>query len=394
MKSKLKAFVKRNKMIYRVYYHLGSLLLRIIGLFIETDPDLILFISYGGQKYDDSPRVVYEYLLKHPVSSKHKYVWAFIEPDEFPQVEQKVKVDTLSYYITAMRAGYWITNSSASRGLNFRKPLTKNYLFTHGMTAIKKIGIDIQEFDKAFRIGFNEQFDAIFVEGKKEIPLLAHAWQMDLAVFHTTGLPRNDDLAAVTEDEMKSIKDRLGIPQSKKVVLYAPTFREFSRAEDGRNALGIPIDFSKWAAALGQEYVLLITAHYAVAKLLNELPKNDFVINAFQYPELNDLIKVSDILISDYSSIVFDYSIMGRPIFCYGYDYDTYSTERGLYTDLETLFSHGVLRSEQEVLNAIQTIDYEQECEYTRKHIKNEYIASYGNAAEKAVNIIFKELMG
>ena len=391
MKSKIKAFVKSNKMIYGLYYHLGSFLLHIMGLFIKTDPNLILFISYGGQKYDDSPRVIYEYLLKHPVSSKHKYVWAFVDPDKFPQAEQKVKVDTLSYYITAMHAGYWITNSSASRGLNFRKKQTKNYLFQHGMAGIKKIGIDVEQFDKAFRIGFHETFDAIFIEGKKELDILPRAWQMDPSVFHMTGLPRNDDLATVTEDEIKSIKDRLGIPQSKKVILYAPTFREFSRAEDGRNALGIPFDFSKWAAALGQEYVLLVTAHYEVAKLLDELPKNDFVINAFQYPVLNDLIKVSDILVSDYSSIVFDYSIMERPIFCYGYDYDTYSAERGLYTDLEQLFSHGVLRTENEVLKAIQEINYEQECEYTRSHIKHEYIAAYGNAAEKAIQIIFKE---
>lgn len=389
MKSKLKAFVKQNKAIYSLYYHLGSFFLRVCGWFIRTDPNLILFISYGGQKYDDSPRVVYEYLLEHPVSSKHSYVWAFIEPDQFPQVENKVRVDTLAYYITAMRAGYWITNSSASRGLNFKKKNTKNFLFTHGLTGIKKIGIDVQEAEKAFRIGFDEQFDAIFVEGKKEIPILAHAWQKDPAVFHTTGLPRNDDLAVVTEPEIRSIKNRLGIPQNKKVILYAPTFREFSRAEDGRNALGIPIDFSRWEAALGQDYVLLVTAHYEVAKLLDELPENDFVINAFQYPQLNDLIKVSDILISDYSSIVFDYAILERPIFCYGYDYDTYTIERGLYTDLEQLFSHGVLRTEDEVLKAIQEINYEQECEYTRSHIKYEYIAAYGDAARAAVQLIW-----
>lgn len=389
MKSRIKAFVKKNKFIYHLYFYIGSFLWRFISMFIKTDPNLILFISYGGQKYDDSPKVVYEYLLRHPVSSKHRYIWAFIEPDKFPQVDKKVKVDTLSYYITAMRAGYWITNSSASRGLDFRKRSTKNYLFQHGMAGIKKIGIDIQELDKAFKIGFNEQFDAIFVEGKKEIPLLAHAWQQDPSIFYTTGLPRNDDLATVTKGEIKSIKEHLDIPQSKKVILYAPTFRESSRADDGRNALSIPIDFSKWEAALGQEYVLLVTAHYEVAKLLDELPKNDFVINAFKYPNLNDLIKVSDILISDYSSIVFDYSIMERPVFCYGYDFDSYSAERGLYTDLEQLFSHGVLRSEDEVLEAIIGIDYDMECEYTRSHIKNEYIASYGNAAEKAVSIIF-----
>lgn len=389
MKSRIKAFVKNNKLVYAAYFYVGSFLLRVLGLFIKTDPNLVLFISYGGQKYDDSPRVVYEYLKKNAISSDHKYVWAFIEPDKFPQVENKIKVDTLTYYVTAMQAGTWITNSSASRGLNFRKKQTKNYMFTHGMTGIKKIGADIQYSDKAFKIGFEEHFDAIFVEGKKEIPLLVQAWGKNPEVFRTTGLPRNDDLATVTDEEIRSIKARLGIPANKKVILYAPTFREFSRADDGRNALGIPIDFKKWEAALGEAYVMLITAHYEVAKLLDELPKNDFVINAFKYPVLNDLIKVSDILISDYSSIVFDYAIMERPILCYGYDYDSYAVERGVYTNLEELFYDGVLRTEDALLNAVIDLDYNAQCAYTREKIKDEYLASYGDAARKAVEIIF-----
>lgn len=391
MKSKIKAFVKKSKLIYTLYFLAGSLALRVLGLFLRTDPNLVLFISYGGQKYDDSPRVVYEYLKNNPISPAHRYVWAFIEPEQFPQVSDRVRVDTLSYYLTALRAGIWITNSSASRGLNFRKKQTKNYMFTHGMTGIKKIGADIQSADKAFKIGFQESFDAIFVEGKKEIPLLVQAWEKKPEVFRTTGLPRNDDLANVTDEEILSIKEKLSIPAGKKVILYAPTFREFSRADDGRNALGIPFDFSKWERALGDEYVLLITAHYEVAKLLDTLPENGFVFNAFQYPVLNDLLKIADLLISDYSSIVFDYAIMERPILCYGYDYDSYAVERGLYTDLNRLFSHGVLRTEDEVLDVISAMDYESECRFTKERIKDVYMAAYGNAAEKAAAIIFGE---
>ena len=386
----IKAFVKRNRLIYTLYLHVGSCLLRLLGMLIKTNPNLVLFISYGGQKYDDSPRVVYEYLKQNAVSATHKYIWAFVDPDQFPQVERKVRVDTPAYFMTALRAGTWITNSSASRGLNFRKKETRNILFPHGMTGIKKIGADIQSADKAFRIGFHEHFDAIFVEGKKEVPILVQAWEQDPGIFHTTGLPRNDDLASVTDQEIQEIRERLGIPKAKKVILYAPTFREFSRTADGRNAIGIPIDFDKWEKTLDGEYVLLVTAHYEVAKLLDEVPKNDFVINAFKYPELNDLIKVSDILISDYSSIVFDYSIMERPIFCYGYDYDSYVAERGVYTDLEKLFSKGVLRTEEDLLAAIKNIDYPAECAYTKAHIKEEYIADYGNAASKAVSVIFQ----
>ena len=391
MIAKVKALVKRNKLFYLCYYYFGSFLLRLAGLFVKTDPNLILFISYGGQKYDDSPRVLYEYLLKNPVSADQRYVWAFINPEQFPEVENKVKVDTPAYYMTALRAGYWITNSSASRGLNFRKKQTKNYLFQHGMAGIKKIGIDVEQFDKAFRINFHENFDCIFVEGKKEVSILARAWQMSPDVFRTTGLPRNDDLVSASPEEIVEIKSQLGIPEQKKVILYAPTFREFSHSKDGWNALGLPINFERWEDTLGGEYVLVITAHYEVAKLLDELPQNSFVYNAFKYPVLNDLLKIADILISDYSSVVFDYSILERPILCYGYDYDSYVVDRGLYTDLDKLFFKGVCRTEEELLDAIANLDYMQACKHTKEKIKQEYIASYGNAAEKAAKAIFVE---
>lgn len=389
MKSRIKAFVKKSKVFYTLYFYIGSFLLQLIGLFIKTDPNLILFISYGGQKYDDSPRVVYEFLKKNPISLEHKYVWAFIEPDKFPEIKNKVKVDTLFYFITAMRSGIWITNSSASRGLKFKKKQTKYYLFEHGMTGIKKIGVDVERFDKAFRIRFQEKFDGIFIEGKKEKEILSHAWQMKEDIFYVTGLPRNDDLVFVNDDEIEMLKIRLGIPNNKKVILYAPTFREFSRAEDGKNALGIPINFAEWKNKLADKYVLLITAHYEVAKLLDELPNNDFVINAFKYPYVNDLLKVADVLISDYSSIIFDYAILERPIFCYGYDYKNYLKERGLYIDLDMLFSHGVIQTEKLLLSTILEMNTDAECQYTRKHIKEEYIATYGNAAKKAIEIIF-----
>ena len=205
----LKAKVKSNKILYQIYYRVFSCFVRFVGLFIKVDSDLILFVSYGGQKYDDSPRVVYEYLQKSPISDKHKYVWAFIDPEKFPQVKNKVKIDTLSYYITALRAGYWITNSSASRGLDFKKAKTKNFLFVHGMTGIKKIGLDIQQTEKSYIIGFKEKFDAVFLEGMKEKEILTRAWDMDINVFHTTGLPRNDDLVTVTSEEVHNIKSKL-----------------------------------------------------------------------------------------------------------------------------------------------------------------------------------------
>lgn len=389
MKSRVKALIKNNRLFYKLYYMVGSFLLRFLGFFVRTDPNVILFVSYGGRKFDDSPRVVYEYLQKHPVSREHRYIWAFTEPDKYPAVQNRVKIDTLSYYITALRAGYWITNSSVSRGLDFKKRATKNILFEHGMVAIKRIGTDVPSSGEAFVTAFRESFDMVFVEGKKEVPILSNVWQLDESVFHMTGLPRNDDLVAVKKEEQEAIKCRLGIPMDKKVILYAPTFRDNLRSSDGSHALGIPMDLKKWENALGSEYVLLVTAHYEVAKLLDSLPENNFVFNAFGYPVLNDLLKVADILISDYSSVVFDYAILERPIFCYGYDFEDFLVQRGTYTDINRLFCDGVIREESVLLNKIMNLDYVEQCAYTKKHIKEEHVASYGDAAPKAVEVIF-----
>lgn len=385
MKQKLKAFVKNNKLIYQMYYSFGSKALKFLGLFVKTDPNLILFTSYGGRKFDDSPKVMYDYLLEHPVSSDHKYVWAFTDPEKYPQVPNKVRIDTPQFYLTALKAGYWMTNSSMSRGLDFKKKETRNIIFQHGMLALKRVGSDVRNADRAFVSTQKEKFDCAFIEGSQEIPILMRVWGQEEDVFYTTGLPRNDDLVGVTEEEIVQIKQRLGLPLDKKVILYSPTFRDASRDR----SMELPMDLRKWERELGDEYVLLVTAHYEVAKLLDELPDNRFVYNAFGYPVLNDLMKAADVMISDYSSIIFDYSILGRPVFGYCYDYEEYMRIRGAYVDIETVYCNGVLRTEDALLKAIADMDYEAQCRFTREQIRDKYLAAYGDAARKAVEIIF-----
>ena len=123
--------------------------------------------------------------------------------------------------------------------------------------------------------------------------------------------------------------------------------------------------------------------------MLNIPADDPFVINAFDYPYINDLLIVSDILISDYSSVVFDYSILERPILCFGYDYDLYMKERGTYTDLNKLFYDGVVKDQNKLIEIIKNIDYKKECSHTKK-IKNEYLLNIENSVEKAVEEIFK----
>ncbi len=229
----------------------------------------------------------------------------------------------------------------------------------------------------------------IFLSGKKEREILVKAWQTKPEYFYITGLPRNDELYQIKQEKVLEIKQKLKIPFDKKVILYAPTFREFYKDGSLDNIIEAPFDFEKMKQELSDQYVLVVTAHYQVGKLLG-LPKDTpFIINAFDYPYMNDLLMIADILISDYSSVVWDYTILERPILCFGYDYDKYFKERGTYLDLEKVFLNGVIKTQEQLVDIIKNMDYEKQIEHTKK-MKQEFIVIEKNATEKIAKMIFK----
>lgn len=394
MKRKIKNILKSINLVYSFYYVFGSFLLKIMGKFISIDEKKILFVVYGGKRYDDSPRFIYEAMKKDIRFKDFKFIWAFEEPEKFKQVpnDEKIKIDTLKYFKEAINSKYWFTNSSCLRGLNFQKKENLNFLFTHGMTGIKKIGVDLKNSNLSFKLENSVPDYAIIIEGKKEEEILRKAWNYN-GEFWNIGLPRNDDLLIKSNADIVSLKEKLGIPLNKKVILYAPTFREYQKDSKYATYLKPSFNFERWRKELGDEYILLITAHYEVEKLINVPENNDFIVNAFGYPYINDLMVVSDLLISDYSSVIWDYSILGRPILSYAYDYNIYSKERGLYQGYEEIFMDGIQESEEVLINTIKTLDYEKECEYTKKNIRDKFITDYGNIAEKFNDLFYKKVI-
>ena len=391
MKKFIKNVIKNNKMIYALYHSIFSFILNAIGTVVKVDKKQALFVVYGGKRYDDSPRFIYEYIKKQPQYEKIKCVWAFIEPDKFDFIpeNEKVKIDTIAYYKTVLQSKYWITNSSVKRGLDLKEKKHKDILLQHGMAGIKKLGIDIDPKNQSFRLRKPEKFDMIFIEGKKEKEILAKAWQIEAEHFYETGLPRNDELYQIREEKVLTIKKSLKVPFDKKVILYAPTFREFYKDGSFDNIIQNPFDFEKMKKELENDYVLVVTAHYQVGKLLGIPKDNSFIINAFDYPYINDLLMIADILISDYSSVVWDYSILERPLLCFGYDYDRYVQERGTYLDLNQIFFNGVIKTQEQLIEVIRNMDFEKQKEHT-KQLKEQYIVTEEKATERVVKMIFE----
>lgn len=390
VKDKLMNIVKTSPGIRKAYSELGSAFLRFVGAFVIQDDKLILFNSFGGKKYDDSPKVVYEFMREDRRFADYKFVWAFHEPGNFDVPGATViKTDTLHYFITAMKARAWITNSGIERGLSFKKKGTV-YLNTWHGTPIKYMGAD------EYKITPNQMpvcmYDIQNTQSKYEAEIFSRVFNSPYEKMLICGYPRNDVLTHNDAETQKRYKEKLGIPPESKVLLYAPTFREYERDSDRNCVLRPPVDFKKWRSALGDDYVVLMRCHYEVAKLLNDGIDGDFVLDVSGYPTLNDLMLAADILISDYSSIIFDFAILDRPIVLYTYDFDTYKEKRGMYIDVRNELPGGSV-TEDELLQMIKTLDLEKAVERVRT-FRSKYVTAYGHATEKTVDVLWEILFG
>jgi len=388
MKTLLMNFIKYQRWAYVCYFYICSFAIRLLKIFVKPDDKLIMFSCFGGMKYDDSPKEIYNSMVLNKKFENYKFVWTFHNPEKFNiNGANVVKTDTLKYFVTALKARVWITNSSIERGLSFKGKHTLYVNTWHG-TPIKKMGEDIQTSDELFVPIKKMNIDFMNVQGDFEAEIFSRIFSIPMKNMLKVGLPRNDKLAKSSESYSEAIRKKLDIPIGKKVILYAPTFREYERNRENGCVLNIPIDIKKWKDTLGDKYFILFRAHYEVVKSMN-IENDEFIYDASQYPDLDELMIASDVLISDYSSIFFDFSIMDKMMFHFTYDYDKYKKERGMYFDIREWLSGS--DNEDDLLKILMNIDEEKEKEKNIK-FRNKYVNYFGNAVESTIERINKEI--
>ncbi|MCR0504321.1 CDP-glycerol glycerophosphotransferase family protein, partial [[Clostridium] innocuum] len=185
-------------------------------------------------------------------------------------------------------------------------------------------------------------------------------------------------------------KQRMQLPLDKNIVLYAPTWRDNSFVTSGYT-FDLQADFRKWKEILGDDSILLFKPHYLI---INKF-ENDPMLEGFLYSidakeDINDLYVIADQLITDYSSVFFDYAILNRPIYFYMYDLDEYKEElRGFYLDIYKDLPGDIFETEEDLLQAVQThcYDFERLNEFNRRFNH----AQSGNCSEKVCDIVFAE---
>lgn len=209
------------------------------------------------------------------------------------------------------------------------------------------------------------------------------------------GYPANDPLYAPDREERaRKIKEKLGIPADKKVIMYAPTWRDDNYYEIGQFKFDLDLDVNRLEKEFGDEYVLLLRLHYLVVEALDMSKYGKFAVNGSAYDDVTDLYLITDILITDYSSVFFDFANLKRPILYYTYDLERYrDVLHGFYLSMEDDLPGPMLLTNDEVVDAIKNIDQIQE------KYKDRYEEFYnrfcciddGHATERVVNKIFKE---
>lgn len=377
--------IKHNKFLRIIICNSASLILRIIGVFVPIKKNMVLFVSNIGKGYSGSPREIYETMKNNDKYKDYDYVWAFQKPEDYKDIGAKViKFDTVQYFIYALKSAYWITDVNIERSLSFKKKRTKYMNTWHGIP-LKKIGND----DKNSGNYDYSKIDYLCVSGEYEKNIYKTALNASEASFLESGMPRNDKLYYSDIKEKEKYREELNIPLGKKIILYAPTWRDSTNLGKSYDLM-TPINFRKWKEYLGEEYIILFRAHDRTTKIM-QIEFNDFLRNVSDFNSLNKLLIISDILITDYSSIVFDYSILSRPFICFAYDYESYLEERGMYFDANDKYPSGILKTEDEVLDYIKNIEYEEEVEKVKK-FREEFI-QYG-VNGKAVETCIKAMFG
>ncbi|MGI6007465.1 MAG: CDP-glycerol glycerophosphotransferase family protein [Ruminococcus sp.] len=390
MKKKLASFLKYCKPVYMIYYYLGTCFFNIIRFFVRTDDRLILFNSFGGKFFNDSPKAVYDQMIRDSRFSDCRFVWAFQRPEEYdlPRGE-KIKTDTMRYFVTALKARCWVTNSSLERGLGIRGKHTYFVNTWHG-TPLKKMGSDLGEENSSFKSKNSWNMDLFTTQSSYESEIFTRVFQLKPRICQITGLPRNDELCHVTEERRREIRERLGLEECNRVILYAPTFREYEKNSARECIFAPPVSWDRWQEVLGNNTVILVRAHYEALQAMN-LDWEERVRDMSGYPSLNELMIASDVLLSDYSSVFFDYSILEKPMVCFAYDYDQYQKKRGMYFDIRQWLDWG--EDQEAVLTILKNLENEKflrrSVEKTRV-FKARFVEKSGHGVEEVLSRIHK----
>lgn len=336
-KSFLKKIPFLNRFFKNAYVNKKAADFEKISENVETDPKLVVFESFQGRSYSCSPKAIYEYMISCSEFADYKYVWVFRDlpaHGNFPENTTLVEFDSREAFEAYSKAGTWIVNSRLRDFLEPRED--QRYIQCWHGTPLKKIGCDIECAGNATSTveEIHEEYTKDAGKIHKFISPSDYTTEKLRTAFNLEaigkadaiiqqGYPRNDALFNTSEETVLKIREYFNIPENKKVVLYCPTFRDNQHDSNGYS-LEIGMDFASLREKFGEDIVILFRAHYFIADKFDFNKYDGFVVNVSDYDDINHLFLISDILVTDYSSVFFDFANLNKPMIFYLYDFQDY----------------------------------------------------------------------
>lgn len=393
------------KLIKKFLGKLIRFLYRLVYRFIPCQKETILFISFHGRGYSDNPMALHQYITTHSQYQKYHCIYAIKN-----YKQKKIKIDnakvieyfSIPYFFYLARSKYWISNCKLPKYV-LKKP-NQVYLQTWHGTPLKKLAhnIEVPEGTTFYRSGMSlEEMRSTYDNDVSKYNYMISPSSFTTEVFQSaflinkerlieTGYPRNDILSNYQDEDINRIKTKFNLPKDKKVILYAPTWRDNSFNLKGYT-FKLEVDFKKWQKTLSEEYIVVFKPHYLIVNNFDLESVKDFVYFVDPQEDISTLYLIADILITDYSSVFFDFAILKRPIYFYMYDLESYRDElRGFYLDIYQDLPGQIIEDENLLLEKIKQNNFD----YNKLKLFNHRFNNHedGNASKRVLEILLKQV--
>ncbi|MDF9867003.1 CDP-glycerol glycerophosphotransferase [Bacilli bacterium PM5-3] len=376
---------------------------------LPLDSNLIFIESFQGRNLSDNPKAIYLELLNNNKYKNFNFIISMKDvpknSNDFYFNDRTIIVESKSnqYYEKLAQSKYVIANSVFD--LSFKKRDNQIYLQTWHGTPLKKLGWDLNtkgsnQVNKPWQIREMykqdaKRYDLMCSPSKFYTKHITSAFALEKwhkeAIVKETGYPRADFLINHTDTNVKEIKEKYKLPSDKKIILYAPTWREDNYSMNKGYHYDIELDLERLRKEFSDEYVIVLKIHYLISDYL-KINNDEFIYDLSSINDISELYIISDILITDYSSALFDFALLKRPMIFYMYDFDKYKNEtRGFYLDVETL-PGPITKTNDELVYQIKNID-DVNIKYQNKIIDFNKIYNYledGKSSERVIEELLK----
>lgn len=393
---------KIKKIVLNIGKHLVRGLYIIGSYIIPVNDKIILFESSNGRNFTGNPKSIYEEILNQGLDNEFKCVWVFTDTNTKTNGNPiKVKKSFFKFLYYTLRSGTWVFDS---RHLYYlRKNKKTKYIQTWHGTPLKKLALDMDYIDMSGNQDISQYHDDfkkntalweyLISQNSYSSEIFKRAFDFKGEMLEI-GYPRNDILINKNKPEdIEEIKTRLNIPKDKKIILYAPTWRDNEYYAKGEYKFATEMDFDKMYKELKDDYILIVKFHYLVKENIDWSKYDDFVIECDADWDIQELYLISDMMITDYSSVMFDYSILKRPMIFFTYDLENYKNNlRDFYFDMVAEVPGPICETNDEMIDFIKNYTEEDYAsEFGEKYKKwNEKFNPFddGNASKKIIELI------